>query len=65
MQGYLDRLAEAGFWVFGGQVAKRLKVGDVEGGSVVWRVAVIRVLRRDNPAIVVWPRSNANAYQLV
>ena len=65
LQGYLDWLAEAGFWVFGGQVVKRLKVGGAEGGRVVWRVAVVRVLRSDNPAIVVWPRSKANTYQLV
>ena len=65
LQGYLNWLAKAGFWVFGGQVVKRFKVGDVEGGSVAWRVAVIRVLRSNNPAIVVYPRSKANAYQLV
>ena len=47
----LEDLERHGFWVFGGNRAARFTV---KGSSepMVWRVAMVRVFRRDNPKIV-------------
>jgi len=46
----LQELEEAGFFVFGGREVQLLEGGDQTTPSS-WPVAIIRVLRKDNPAI--------------
>ena len=46
----LQELADAGFWVFGGQEVQRLEGG--VGGPSSFEVAILHVVRTTNPAII-------------
>lgn len=45
----LQEIEDNGFWVFGAAVPRRLRFGDE---TSTWRIAVLRVLRSDNPTIL-------------
>ena len=45
----LEELENNGFWVFGGVVSRKVRLGNE---MTVWRISVLRVLRNDNPEII-------------
>jgi len=45
----LQELEDNGFWVFGGVVSRKVKLG---AEITTWRISVLRVLRSDNPEII-------------
>lgn len=45
----LNDLQDIGFWVFGGMIPRKIKLGDE---ITTWRISVLRVLRSDNPGII-------------
>ncbi len=45
----LQDLEDNGFWVFGGVVSRKVKLG---AEITTWRISVLRVLRSDNPEII-------------
>jgi len=45
----LQELEDNGFWVFGAAVARKMRLGKE---TTMWRIAVLRILRSDNPTIL-------------
>ncbi len=45
----LQELEDNGFWVFGGVVSRKVRLGEE---IATWKISVLRVLRSDNPEII-------------